>query len=50
MTTYAVANHVKMQTRNEPVLPADLNFITGGNTSELTSFIPKSSQGLVTAR
>lgn len=47
MTTYAVANHVKMQTRNEPVLPADLNFITGGNTSELTSFIPKSSQGLV---
>ena len=47
MTTYAVANHVKMQTRNEPVLPADLNFITGGNTGELTSFIPKSSQGLV---
>ena len=47
MTTYAVANHIKMQTRNEPVLPADLNFITGGNTSELTSFIPKSSQGLV---
>lgn len=47
MTTYAVANHIKMTTRNEPVLPADLNFITGGNTSELTSFIPKSSQALV---
>ena len=37
----------KMVTRNEPVLPADLNFITGGNTGELTSFIPKSSQWLV---
>ncbi len=47
MTTYAVANHIKMVTRNEPVLPADLNFITGGNTGELTSFIPKSSQWLV---
>ena len=47
MTTYAVANHIKMQARNEPVLPADLNFITGGNTGELTSFIPQSSQALV---
>ena len=47
MTTYAVANHIKMVTRNEPVLPADLNFITGGNTGELTSFIPESSQWLV---
>lgn len=47
MTTYAVANHIKVVTRNEPVLPADLNFITGGNTGELTSFIPKSSQHLV---
>lgn len=49
ITTYAVANHIKMVTRNEPVLPADLNFITGGNTGELTSFIPKSSQGLVSS-
>ena len=47
MTTYAVANNIKMQTRNEPVLPSDLNFITGGNTGELTSFIPTSSQPLV---
>ena len=47
MTTYAVANHIKMATRNEPVLPADLNFITGGNTGQLTSFIPKSAQALV---
>lgn len=47
MTVYAVANHIKMETRNEPILPADLSFITGGNTGELTSFIPKSSQTLV---
>ena len=32
---------------NEPLLPSDLNFITGGNTGELTSFIPISSQPLV---
>ena len=47
MTVYAVANHIKIESRNEPVLPADLNFITGGNTGQLASFIPQSSQGLV---
>lgn len=47
MTVYAVANHIKMESRNEPVLPADLNFITGGNTGELTSFIPETSRALV---
>ena len=47
MTVYAVANHIKIESRNEPVLPADLNFITRGNTGQLASFIPQSSQGLV---
>lgn len=47
MTVYAVANHIKIESRNEPVLPADFNFITGGNTGQLASFIPQSSQGLV---
>ena len=47
MTVFAVANHIKIESRNEPVIPADLNFITGGNAGELTSFIPKSSQALV---
>ena len=47
MTTYAVANHIKIESRNEPVLPSDLNFITGGNTGELASFIPDSSKPLV---
>lgn len=47
MTVFAVANHIKIESRNEPVIPADLNFITGGNAGELTSFIPNSSQALV---
>lgn len=47
MTTYAVANHIKVETRNEPVLPSDLNFIAGGNAGDLTSFIPDSSRGRV---
>lgn len=47
MTVFAVANHIKIESRNEPIIPADLNFITGGNAGELTSFIPKSSQTLV---
>lgn len=47
MTVFAVANHIKIESRNEPVIPADLNFITGGNAGELTSFIPNSGQALV---
>lgn len=47
MTVFAVANHIKIESRNEPVIPADLNFITGGNAGEITSFIPNSSQALV---
>lgn len=47
MTVFAVANHIKIESRNEPVIPADLNFITGGNAGELTSFIPNSGQVLV---
>ncbi len=47
MTIFAVANHIKIITRNEPVIPADLNFVSGGNTSQLLSFIPKSCETLV---
>lgn len=46
MTVYAVANHIKIESRNEPVLPADLNFITGGNTGQLASFILKAVKDL----
>ena len=45
--TFAVANHIKLGLRNEPVLPSDLSFITGGNGAEIGSFIPSSSMPLV---
>ena len=47
MSTYAVANSIKIILRNEPILPSDLSFLSSGNGGEITSFIPKSSQALV---
>ncbi|NEG54856.1 sulfatase-like hydrolase/transferase [Bifidobacterium sp. SMA15] len=47
MSVYAVANSIKMDLRNEPVLPSDLSFISSGNGGEIGSFIPKDSQPLV---
>lgn len=40
MAVFSVANFVKVQARDEPIIPADLNFVSGGNTGELMSFIP----------
>lgn len=42
-----MANHIKIQLRNEPVIPSDLSFISSGNGGEVASFIPKDSQALV---
>lgn len=47
MVTFAVANHFKVQFRNEPIIPADLSFISGGNTGELMSFVPEEGQRLI---
>lgn len=47
MTVFAIANHIKILTRNEPIIPADLNFVSGGTTKQLFSFIPKSCESLV---
>nr|WP_278251016.1 alkaline phosphatase family protein [Bifidobacterium imperatoris] len=47
MSSFAVANSIKVDLRNEPVIPSDLSFLTSGNGGEITSFIPKGSQGLV---
>ncbi|PLS23862.1 arylsulfatase [Bifidobacterium imperatoris] len=44
---FAVANHIKIQLRNEPVIPSDLSFLSSGNSAEIASFIPESSQSLV---
>ena len=38
MVVYAVANHIKVEARNEPVLASDLTMATG-NTGEIASFI-----------
>lgn len=46
-SVFAVANHIKIQLRNEPVIPPDLSFISSGNGGEIASFIPKDSQALV---
>lgn len=46
-SVFAVANHIKIQLRNEPVIPSDLSFISSGNGGEVASFIPKDSQALV---
>ena len=46
-TAYGVANHIKMQLRNEPIIPADLTFVAGGNSDKLLSFIPKENQQFV---
>lgn len=44
---FAVANHIKIQLRNEPVIPSDLSFISSGNGGEIAPFIPKDNQALV---
>lgn len=46
-STYAVANSIKVDLRNEPIIPSDLGFLSSGNGGEITSFIPKDSQPLV---
>ena len=47
MSVFAVANHIKLSLRGEPVLPSDVNFISSGNGGEIFSFIPETAYGLV---
>lgn len=47
LTVFGVANSIKVQLRNEPIIPADLTFISGGDTGSIMSFVPKSSQTFV---
>lgn len=46
-SVYAVANSIKLDLRNEPILPSDLSFISSGNGAEIASFIPKDSESLI---
>lgn len=47
LTAFGVANSIKVQLRNEPIIPADLTFLSGGDTGSIMSFVPKSSQTFV---
>lgn len=44
---YAVADYVKVEERIEPILPADLAFVGGGNAGKVASFIPADDMPLV---
>ncbi|MBT1182299.1 sulfatase-like hydrolase/transferase [Bifidobacterium sp. CP2] len=46
-SSFAVANSIKLQLRNEPIIPSDLSFLSSGNGGEISSFIPKDSEALV---
>ena len=47
ITAFGVANSVKVKLRNEPIIPADMTFVSGGDTGSIMSFVPKSSQSFV---
>jgi phosphoglycerol transferase MdoB-like AlkP superfamily enzyme len=44
---FSIADHLKMDARNEPILVSDLTMATG-NTGEIMSFIPNGSTTLIT--
>lgn len=46
-SVFAVANSIKVDLRNEPIIPSDLGFFSSGNGGEIMSFIPKNSRPLV---
>ena len=47
MVVFSIANRFKYLLRNEPIIPADLSFISSGNTGEIVSFIPEDGTDLV---
>lgn len=49
MAVYVIANSFKVQLRNEPIIPADLNFVSGGNTGEIMSFVSDDQMPFVTS-
>lgn len=47
VAVFAVANKCKVLARNEPIVPADLSFLSGGNTGDVASFVPTQVASLV---
>ncbi|EFA22938.1 LTA synthase family protein [Bifidobacterium gallicum] len=49
MTVFGIANKIKIALRNEPIIPSDLLFISGGQGGEITSFVSDDMKSLVNA-
>ena len=49
ITAFGVANKIKISVRNEPIIPADFTFVSGGNAGNIMSFVPEDSQSFVNA-
>lgn len=47
MTVFAIADKIKVELRNEPIIPADLQFIAGGNGGSIMSFTTKKDMILI---
>ena len=47
ITAFGTANKIKLTVRNEPILPADITFISSGNSGTILSFIPKNEQNFI---
>ena len=47
MTVFAIADKIKVELRNEPIIPADLQFVTGGNGGSIMSFTTKKDMVLI---
>ncbi|TCD54584.1 LTA synthase family protein [Alloscardovia theropitheci] len=43
-----VAERFKMVSRSETIVPADMNFISGGNAGDLTSWLPDDAVAIIT--
>lgn len=51
VTIFAVATKIKIEMRQEPIIPSDLGFLSGsdGGAGEITSFITDESKHLITS-
>ncbi|RSX53337.1 phosphoglycerol transferase [Bifidobacterium dolichotidis] len=49
MTVFGIANKIKISLRNEPIIPSDFMFLSGGQGESITSFISGDLEALVHA-
>lgn len=46
-SVFAIANKIKISLRNEPIIPSDLGFISGGAGDNIVSFIPPDAHAMI---